>query len=58
MTWKQIEASREARLWTTQVILPALGMATAVMVAVPEARKAVAAKADDVKNKIKKRLHK
>jgi hypothetical protein len=58
MTWKQIEASREARLWITQVIVPVLGMATAVMVAVPEARQAVATKAEDVKNKIKKRLQK
>jgi hypothetical protein len=33
-------------------------MATAVMVVVPEARQAVATKAEDVKNKIKKRLQK
>lgn len=37
MTYKQIEASREARLWIGQVILP---IVTAVML-VPETREAV-----------------
>lgn len=55
MTYKQIEASREARLWITQVIVPALGMATALVVTVPEVRAAVVDKAREIKNKIKYR---
>ena len=58
MTYKQIEASRELRLWITQVIVPTLAMATAVTVAVPEIREAAAAKIEDVKHKIKYKFHK
>lgn len=49
MTYKQIEASREVRLWITQVIIPAFGVAMMI----PEAREAVVAKARDVKDRIK-----
>lgn len=48
MTYKQIEASREVRLWITQVIIPAFGIAMMI----PEAREAVVAKAKEVKDKI------
>lgn len=54
MTWKQVEASREARLWLTQVILP---VATVVMM-VPEARNAVVEKAKEAKKAIETRLKK
>lgn len=50
MTYKQIEASRELRLWIGQVIVPAT---VAVMAISPEARQAVANKATSVKNSIK-----
>ena len=53
MTYKQIEASREARLWITQVIVPTLAMATATVTMVPELREAAVAKFNDVKSKIK-----
>lgn len=57
MTYKQIEASREARLWITQVVVPTLGIAAAVVVGVPEIRKVVVAKAGEIRRKIKsKRL--
>ena len=56
MTWKQIEASREARLWITQVIVPVLGMTTALVVAVPEAREAAVTKFGEAKNWIKYKL--
>lgn len=56
MTYRQIETSREARLWITQVVLPVLGMATALVVAVPEAREAAAAKFIETKNRIKFKL--
>lgn len=48
MTYKQIEASREVRLWITQVVVPMFGVAMMI----PEAREAVVAKAKEVKNKI------
>ena len=54
MTHKQIDASREVRLWITQVILPACGIAMMI----PEAREAVVAKARDVKSKITQKLNK
>ena len=54
MTYKQIEASREVRLWITQVVIPAFGVAMMI----PEAREAVVAKAKDVKNKLENKLRK
>ena len=58
MTWKQIETSREVRLWITQIIVPVLGMTTAVVVAVPEARKAAVDKFNETKEWIKCKFHK
>ena len=57
MTYKQIEASREVRLWITQVIVPVLGMTTALSATVPEFREAVVTKAKEVKDTIKFKLH-
>lgn len=57
MTYKQIEASREARLWIGQVIIPAITVVGAAM-AVPEVRKAVTEKANNVKTAIKKKFKK
>lgn len=54
MTRKQIEAGREVRLWITQVIIPAVGVAMMF----PEARNAVVTKAKEVKDKIKGKLKK
>lgn len=47
MTWKQIEASREARLWITQVVVPLVGIAAMV----PEIRQAAIAKVQEIKGK-------
>lgn len=58
MTYKQIEASRETRLWITQVIVPTLAMTTAVVATVPEIREAAVAKFEEVKRKIKYKHHK
>jgi hypothetical protein len=58
MTYKQIEASREIRLWTTQVIVPALGMVAAMVTMVPEFREAVVAKAKEVKDRFKYKIRK
>jgi hypothetical protein len=52
MTYKQIEASREARLWISQVIVPVIGVAGAVVMSIPEARQAVVSKARSIKQTI------
>lgn len=55
MTWKQIEASREARLWIGQVIVPAV---VGIMTVSPEARQMVKTKYVQVKNMIRRKLEK
>ena len=56
MTWKQVETSREIRLWITQVIVPVLGIGAAYVAAVPEAREKVVAKFAEAKNRINFKL--
>ena len=51
MTYKQIEASRELRLWIGQVIVPAITM-SAVVLANPDVRRVAAEKIESVKQKI------
>lgn len=55
MTYKQIEASREVRLWIGQIIVPAITIAASAL-AIPEVRQAVAAKARDVKQSIERKI--
>ena len=55
MTYKQIEASREVRLWIGQVIVPAIVIAASTLT-IPEVRQAVAAKARDVKQSIERKI--
>ena len=57
MTYKQIEASREARLWLGQIIAPVC-MATVAVVANPQAREAIAKTTVKVKNSIKNKFGK
>lgn len=54
MTYKQIEASRELRLWIGQVIVPAVSM-TAVVLANPDVRNAAKEKLDNIKRKFQSR---
>ena len=54
MTNRQIEASREIRLWITQVIVPMFGIAMLI----PECRETVVKTAKDVGAKIKTTLQK
>lgn len=54
MTYKQIEASRELRLWIGQVIVPAVGV-TAAVLANPNIREAAKDKLESVKQKIRTR---
>lgn len=55
MTWKQLEASREARLWIGQVIIPTV---VGIMAVSPEARQKAKAKYVQVKNTIRRKLEK
>lgn len=48
MTYKQIEASREIRLWIGQVIVPA-AVAAVTMMSNPNVREFVSAKFDSLK---------
>lgn len=52
MNYRQVETSREIRLWITQVIIPMFGIAMMI----PEAREAVVAKAKEFKDKVKDSL--
>lgn len=51
MTHKQIDACREARLWIGQLVIPAVSTVGAMLV-IPEVRQAIAAKANDIKDRI------
>ena len=55
MTYKQIEAARETRLWISQVIIPAIAVVGTIM-SIPETRQAVTDKYDKVKQAINKKL--
>lgn len=52
LTYKQLEASREARLWIGQVIVPAIGV-TAAVLSNPQVRQTVADKINSIKRKLK-----
>lgn len=51
MTYKQIEASREARLWIGQVIVPAI-IGAVTIASNPDARRFVEEKSKEVKEKV------
>lgn len=51
MTYKQIEAAREVRLWIGQIVVPGIALA-ATALTIPDVREAVAAKARSVKESI------
>ena len=53
MNYRQIETSREIRLWATQIILPAVGMATAMLIAKPELAKNISKNFKNLKNNVK-----
>ena len=58
MTYKQIETSREMRLWISQVIVPAVTTAAAVLYMNPELRHKLADKANELKETIKTKFKK
>ena len=57
MTYKQIEASREMRLWIGQVIVPAAAAAIAIA-SNPQTRNYVSKKYNNVKSRIRKKFEK
>ena len=57
MTYKQIEASREMRLWIGQVIVPAAAAAIAIA-SNPQTRNYVSKKYHNVKSRIQKKFEK
>ena len=57
MTYKQIEASREMRLWIGQVIVPAAAAAIAIA-SNPNTRDYISKKYNNVKSRIKKKFEK
>lgn len=57
MTYKQIEASREMRLWIGQVIVPAAAAAIAIA-SNPQTRNYVSEKYNNVKSRIQKKFNK
>jgi hypothetical protein len=52
MTYKQIEASREARLWIGQILVPAATLA-ATALAIPGVKEAIAEKFNNAKRSAK-----
>ena len=54
MTNRQIETSREIRLWIRDIIVPSIGVGATVLWLHPEIKDNVKSKIDEVKSKIKK----
>lgn len=58
MTYKQIETSREIRLWIGQIIVPAATAVATVMYMNPELRNKAKTTFENVKGKIKTKFNK
>lgn len=57
MTYRQIESSRERRLWITQVVMPTALVAAAIL-GNREVRENLKDKATELKEKIKAKINK
>ena len=51
MSYRQIEKSREIRLWISQIIVPAAG----IIIAIPESREYVVRQFNNLKDNFKKK---
>jgi hypothetical protein len=58
MTYKQIEASREVRLWIGQIIVPAATLVGTYLMTSPEARHRLKQKMNDIGSTIKNKFQK
>ena len=54
MTNRQIETSREIRLWIRDIIVPSIGVGATVLWLHPEIKHSIKSKIDEVKSKFKK----
>lgn len=57
MTNRQIETSREVRLWLGQIIIPAASVCVAIL-SIPEVRYAISEKITNVKESIRYKIRK
>ena len=59
MTNRQIESSRETRLWIGQIIVPAVTIVATALIAMPELRRTIGDKwwsmKESIRNKFKKK---
>lgn len=55
MSYRHREMAREARLWITQVIVPAMALGASVL-SIPNVREAVSGKAKDIKETIEQKI--
>ena len=55
MTNRQIETSREIRLWIRDIIVPSIGVGATVLWLHPEIKDNIKSKIDEVKSKFNKR---
>ena len=58
MTNRQIETSREIRLWIRDIIVPSIGVGATVLWLHPEIKDNIKSKIDEVKNKFKSKFNK
>ena len=58
MTNRQVETSREIRLWVKDIVVPVVTTAAVIMIAVPGVGKSAMKKCTNVKNSIKNKLKK
>ena len=54
MTNRQIETSREIRLWIRDIIVPSIGVGATVLWLHPEIKDNIKTKVDELKSKFKK----
>ena len=58
MTNRQIETSREIRLWIRDIIVPSIGVGATVLWLHPEIKDNIKSKIDEVKNKFNSKFKK
>lgn len=58
MTNRQIETSREIRLWIRDIIVPSIGVGATVLWLHPEIKDNIKSKVDEIKSKIKNKFKK
>ncbi len=54
MTNRQIETSREIRLWIRDIIVPSIGVGATVLWLHPEIKDNIKSKVDEIKSKFKR----